>query len=158
MEIHIVRAHKKHMADCAEALVNSELGSQYFSAEGSAQKVLKEGFDKKQIYIAQDNDKNCLGFLWYVPNAMFHSFPFLHIIAVKQQYRNMGIGRKMIEFFEEKCFQKSSKVFLVVADFNPQAKKLYEKMGYTHVGTIPSLYRDGIEENLMMKLSTKKGI
>lgn len=50
------------------------------------------------------------------------------------------------------CFKDFSKLFLVVADFNPDARRLYEKIGYTEVGCIPSLYREGITENLMMKL------
>lgn len=151
MEVNVVKAAPDSMADCVEALENSQLGKLYFSAEGSAQSVLTEGFEKGEIYIAKDSADNFLGFLWYVKNAMFHSFPFLHIIAVKQQYRGMGIGGKMLQFFEEQCFPVSSKVFLVVADLNPQAKKFYEKMGYESVGKIPGLYRDGITEDLMMK-------
>jgi ribosomal protein S18 acetylase RimI-like enzyme len=42
-------------------------------------------------------------------------------------------------------------VFLVVADFNPEAKRLYERVGYIEVGAIPNLYREGMTEYLMMK-------
>ncbi|MEX1376543.1 MAG: N-acetyltransferase [Eubacteriales bacterium] len=151
MDIEIIKANPDSMPECVEALEDSELGRRYFSSAGTAHKALQEGFDKKQIYIAQDSQKNCLGFLWYVPDAMFHSFPFLHIIAVKRQHRGKGIGKKMLGFFEDTCFESHSKVFLVVADFNPKAQKLYESMGYEKVGVIPGLYREGITENLMMK-------
>jgi ribosomal protein S18 acetylase RimI-like enzyme len=50
---------------------------------------------------------------------------------------------------ERRC--RRDLLFLVVADFNPDAKILYEKIGYIQVGTIPSLYREGITEHLMMK-------
>jgi len=43
------------------------------------------------------------------------------------------------------------KLFLVVADFNPNAKGFYESMGYHQVGEIPGLYREGITEYIMMK-------
>ena len=151
MEINIVKAARQNMADCVEALECSLLGKYYFSAEGSAGHILEEGFEKGEIYIAQDSAGNFLGFLWYIKNAMFHSFPFLHIIAVKQQYRGMGVGRQMLQFFEEQCFSSNSKVFLVVADFNPQARKFYEQMGYKKLGEIPGLYRESITETLMMK-------
>jgi ribosomal protein S18 acetylase RimI-like enzyme len=42
-------------------------------------------------------------------------------------------------------------VFLVVADFNPEAKRLYESLGYRQVGVIPGLYKEGVSEQLMMK-------
>ena len=38
-----------------------------------------------------------------------------------------------------------------VADFNPEAKRFYEKNGYRQVGEIPGLYREGITEYIMMK-------
>jgi hypothetical protein len=31
------------------------------------------------------------GFLWFINNGAFHSFPYLHIIAVKEEFRNLGI-------------------------------------------------------------------
>ena len=45
-----------------------------------------------------------------------------------------------------------SKCFLVVADYNPEAKRLYEQIGYTEVGRIPDLYKEGVTEILMMRL------
>ena len=38
-----------------------------------------------------------------------------------------------------------------VADFNPEAKRFYEKNDYRQVGEIPGLYREGITEYIMMK-------
>jgi ribosomal protein S18 acetylase RimI-like enzyme len=77
----------------------------------------------------------------------------LHIIAVKEAYRGMGIGEKLLRFFEETVFTDHSKVFLVVADFNPEARRLYERLGYQQVGAIPGLYKDGVTEHLMMKMN-----
>ena len=42
------------------------------------------------------------------------------------------------------------KLFLVTGD--SAAKIFYEKLGYKYIGTIPSLYRNGIDECLMMKV------
>lgn len=152
MEINILKGSKEYINACEEALVNSELGRRYFSKEGSAKEALKEGFSKGEIYIALDDNDECKGFVWFIANGIFHSFPYLHIIAVNQDSRNSGIGKKLLQFFEEVCFKDNTKLFLVVADFNPDAKRLYEKVGYVEVGTIPSLYRVGITEHLMMKL------
>lgn len=149
--MNIIKGSIEYINDCEDALVNSELGKRYFSQKGSARKALQEGFAKGEIYIALDASKGCKGFIWFILDGIFHSFPYLHIIAVKQESRNEGIGKKLLKFFEDSCFKDYSKLFLVVADFNPDAKILYEKIGYIQVGTIPSLYREGITEHLMMK-------
>ena len=156
MEIKIVKGSVEYIKDCEEALVNSELGKRYFSKEGSARKAIEEGFDKEEIYIAVDAKYNCVGFIWFILNGIFHSFPYLHIIAVKEENRSSGIGKKLLKFFEDTCFKKSTKLFLVVADFNPDAKMLYERIGYIEVGSIRNLYREGIAECLMMKLREEK--
>lgn len=152
MDIRIIKGSMDYLNACEEALSNSELGIRYFSKEGSARKALEDGFIKGEIYIALDINNNCTGFLWFILHGIFHSFPYLHIIAVKKESRSHGIGKKLLEFFEDICFKDYSKLFLVVADFNPDAKRLYEKIGYIEVGTIPSLYREGITEHLMMKV------
>lgn len=155
MDIIIEKGSRKFLKDCESALKNSVLGTKYFSVEGSAGKALEEGFENEEIFLAFDNKDNCLGFVWVIMNGVFHSFPYLHIIAVKKEYRGMGIGRQLLRYIEELCFQNSSKVFLVVADFNLEARKLYEAMGYREVGILPSLYRKGITEYLMMKVSNQ---
>lgn len=156
MEINIIKGSIEYINDCEDALVNSELGRRYFSEKGSARKALQEGFAKGEIYIAIDAREGCKGFIWFILEGIFHSFPYLHIIAVKQESRNNGIGKKLLQFFEDICFKDYTKLFLVVGDFNPNAKILYEKVGYIEVGTIPSLYRAGINENLMMKSREEK--
>ncbi len=150
MDIIIEKGSLEYLNDCEEALLDSELGRRYFASEGSGRKAITEGLEQGNLYITLINDV-CVGFLWYLPKGAFHNFPYLHIISVKKEYRSQGIGKKLIAFFEEMVFEKASKIFLVVASFNPEAKRFYESIGYQQVGTIPSLYRKGITEYLMMK-------
>lgn len=151
MDISIIKAENKHLVDCKIALQNSELGRVYFSKEYRIIEALSEGISKREIFVAINNEGNCVGFIWFILNGAFHSFPYLHIIAVKSEYRTLGIGRKLLQYFEKETCKNSSKVFLVVADFNPKAKQLYESVGYKEIGIIPSLYKKGINECLMMK-------
>ncbi len=152
MEIMIIKAESRYLEDCVQALLNSELGRVYFPEEEKARRAIEEGFSKGEFYLAVNQQtKECLGFLWYIPNGAFHSFPYLHIIAVKEQYRGYGIGKKLLSFFEATISQTAGKAFLVVADFNPRAKQLYESIGYKEIGIIPNLYKQGVNECLMMK-------
>ena len=147
----ITQAQMAHLEDCKVALLKSKLGQVYFTVEENAVSTLTEGITKGEIFVAIDEEGACLGFVWFIQDGAFHGFPYLHIIAVKEAYRGMGIGKKLISFFEEIAFAHHSKVFLVVADFNPEARRLYERLGYRQVGAIPSLYREGVTEYLMMK-------
>lgn len=146
----IIHAEYKHLNDCVLALENSELARVYFSEENKAKNAIAEGISKDEILVALDNKGICLGFIWFIANGTFHGFPYLHIIAIKEEHRNLGLGNELLNYFETKIAQ-SSKVFLVVADFNPKAKKLYERCGYVEVGAIPNLYKNGVTEFLMMK-------
>lgn len=157
MKIAITQAQMQHLEDCKVALLKSKLGQVYFPSEESAHTTLTEGITKGEVFVAIDEREECLGFVWFILEGAFHGFPYLHIIAVKEAYRGMGIGEKLLRFFEETVFTDHSKVFLVVADFNPEARRLYERLGYQQVGAIPGLYRDGITEYLMMKTNGISG-
>jgi len=146
----IIIAEKKHLEECVQALKNSELGRVYFSQDGKARQALSHGFEKRQVLVALDKEESLLGFIWYQEYGAFHGFPYIHIIAIKDEYRGKGIGSELLTHFEEEVVN-NSKVFLLVSDFNPKAKKLYEKRGYREVGVIPDLYKSGVTEHLMMK-------
>jgi ribosomal protein S18 acetylase RimI-like enzyme len=150
MEITIIKGSINYLNDCEEALVNSELGTRYFSEKGKARKALEEGFNDNDIYVAIDNNNNCKGFIWVI-HGIFHMHPYVHIIAVKSENRGQGIGKMLLKFIEDVYYKKYSKLFLVVSDFNPDAKRLYKDIGYSVIGDIPNLYREGITECLMMK-------
>ncbi len=151
LEITITKAHRGHLEDCTVALLQSKLGQVYFPSEAKARSALAEGITNEEIFVAVDEAGDCLGFIWFITAGAFHSFPYLHIIAVKEALRGRGIGKKLLAFLEETVFTDHSKIFLVVADFNPDAKRLYERLGYQQVGAIPGLYKQGVIEYLMMK-------
>jgi len=157
MNISIIKGDFKYLDDCAEILKGSELGITYFinrNDEYIGKDLLKEGFEKEEIYVALDEDKNCVGFVWILINGIFHCYPYLHVVAVKYELRGKGIGKQLMNFFEEVAFvqDNSPRAFLEVGGFNSKAIKLYKELGYVQVGEIPNLYVTGITEFLMMKL------
>lgn len=152
MNFRMVKGDFKNLDDCVEALTNSELGMQYFSEKDKAKNALVEGFEKEEILVAIDDSGSCIGFIWYILEGAFHAYPYLHIIAIKEECRGNGIGTKIMEYVENILSENYSKCFFVVGDFNSKARRLYEKIGYRIVGQIPDLYKKGVTENLMMKL------
>ena len=152
MNIHIKAADMKYIDSCVEILQKSDLGKAYFSDYRKAADMLTYAVGQKNAYVALNENRKCMGFIYYMTNGVFGSYPYLHIIAVKEEYRSCGIGKQLIKYFEDKASDSSStKFFLTVDDFNPRAKKLYENLGYKCVGELPDFYKKGINCYLMMK-------
>lgn len=152
MQISIVKGEEQYLPSCTEALFSSELGRQYFHTRENIIRNLQVALAKEELYVALDTTGQCVGFLWPVLNGIFHIYPYLHIIAIGEKYRGQGIGKSMMEYFENTISTYSEdKLFLVVADFNPEGKRFYEKLGYQEVAAIPNLYKAGVTEYLMMK-------
>lgn len=137
--------------DCRQCLNNSLLGDKYFYDPDHTVNFLMESFGKDEIYLALDSLGQCIGFMRIDLSGSFAKFPLLRVIAVADQYREQGYGSAMLKFYEDLGFEQSSRLFLLVSEFNGRAKSLYERIGYNNVGKIPDLYQEGIAEFLMMK-------
>lgn len=151
MEIQFKKGNIENLEDCMRAMENSSLCASYFQTEESRKNAVMECINSDTMYVAIC-DGDCAGFIYYIEQGAFHAFHYVHLIAVKEKYRGKGIGRKLLEFAEKKMFETRDKIFLVVGDYNHKAKVFYEQLGYQYLGTIPSLYRKGIDEYLMMKV------
>jgi ribosomal protein S18 acetylase RimI-like enzyme len=150
LDIKIVKGEPTNLEDCYEALMNSELGRVYFTSF-DVRTILIEGLENREIDVAMDEDGSCIGFIWYERRGAFGMHTYLHMIAVKEAYRGRGIEKKLIANFEENTFKEDSMIFLMVADFNGEAERLYENIGYKRIAVIPGFYRKDVEEHLMMK-------
>ena len=164
-EITFTKGNEQHLKDCRDALCQSTLGERYFSSPGSAENAILEGIRQENLYVAFIGEEcvgftyiipkgafhSFVGFTYIIPKGAFHSFPYLHIIAVKEEYRNRGIGKALLNYSENIAYEMADKLFLVVADYNPAAKRFYERNGYQQVGEISNLYRPGVTEYLMVK-------
>jgi ribosomal protein S18 acetylase RimI-like enzyme len=151
MEISIVQGNAGHVKDCVEALVDSELARVYYPTRESAEALLKEGIEKQEIYVALNEHSGCVGYIWFAPSKMFYKFPYVRQIAVRQEYRGQGIGKKLLAFVEGIAFIDWPRLFLTVSDFNSRAKKLYGRLGYKEVGLVEDLFKEGVAEYIMVK-------
>jgi len=153
MNINIKMAEMKHIDVCVEILQNSDLGKVYFSDYAKATGMLTYAVEQKGVFVALDENEKCVGFIYYMKKGVFGSYPYLHIVAVKEDCRCFGIGRQLMNYFEENASDSAlTKYFLTVDDFNPRAKKLYENLGYHCVGELPDFYKKGVNCYLMMKV------
>ena len=76
---------------------------------------------------------------------------YIQTIAVHPDWRQRGLGARMMAFAEERIFRQSPNVFLCVTAFNRRARAFYEKLGYERVGELPDFLAKGASEILMRK-------
>ena len=76
---------------------------------------------------------------------------YIQSIVVRADWRNRGVGRRLIAFAEERILRVSPNVFLCVSDFNTAARRLYARLGYERVGELPDYIVRGHSEILLRK-------
>jgi ribosomal protein S18 acetylase RimI-like enzyme len=64
--------------------------------------------------------------------------PLLKYLCVAPEWRNQGVGRSLVAYFEEVLFPDEMNLFLFVSDINPSAARLYRSLDYAQVGALPN--------------------
>lgn len=146
----IVPGKSEDMHACCKILEKSELGKVYFS-DKSPRRMLSKALEKGEIYVALDDQRKCIGFIFFELRGTFGKYPYLHMIVVDENFRGKGIGKELIRYFEDVITEDYDKVFLLVGDFNKRAKTLYQKLGYEKLGVLSNFYTQGVQEYLMGK-------
>jgi ribosomal protein S18 acetylase RimI-like enzyme len=74
------------------------------------------------------------------------------------QCRNKGIGTKLIKYFELTLYLEAHNLYLFVSDINPNAQRLYLRLGYLPVGAIPNYNLEMQTEFLFRKTRGPKQV
>ncbi len=148
-------AARKDLGACVDILMDSILGEVYFTRD-VAEPILSEAIGKKELTVARARSGEVLGFHRLVLDGVFLVFAYIHLIAVKNGNRGLGIGTKLLEDAERKISRERGypdikKSFLLVGKGNGRAKRFYEGKGYRRVCTLEDLFAKGDTEYLMMK-------
>ena len=73
-------------------------------------------------------------------------------IAVRNQYRKMGIAKELLQQIVRLASDKGVKsVFLEVRESNHAAQKLYDSVGFVPVGMRKKFYEKPVEDAIVMK-------
>ena len=72
-------------------------------------------------------------------------------VAVHPSYRRQGVAEALLKEMERRAKEKSVTIFfLEVRQSNEAAKKLYEKLGYSPIGTRKRFYERPVEDAIVM--------
>jgi ribosomal-protein-alanine N-acetyltransferase len=76
---------------------------------------------------------------------------YVQTVCVFPEWRNRGLGTRLIAFAEQRIFRESPNVFMCVSSFNQEAQRLYERLGYEVIGELKDYVVPGHSEILLRK-------
>jgi ribosomal protein S18 acetylase RimI-like enzyme len=147
----ILHAKPTEVDECIEAFMDSDVALRNSYTPKRIRAQLEDATSKRELYIARSPDGQFMGYVWISLTGAFYSYPYLRGIAVIARLRSRGVGRRLIEFFEQQAFAGSSRAFLLVGDYNQRAQQLYRSLRYEEVGRLADLGTHGVTEIIMMK-------
>jgi [ribosomal protein S18]-alanine N-acetyltransferase len=108
----------------------------------------------REVYVALDepsqgSDPRVAGFTILIMQGAFVGY--IQSVAVREDCRGRGLGTELITFAERRILRETPNVFICVSSFNPDARRLYERLGYTVVGELTDYIVRGHSEILLRK-------
>jgi ribosomal-protein-alanine N-acetyltransferase len=147
MEIEIRKLNGEDEASvCATMMATSEPWVTLERTYDIALRMLKNPV--REVYIALVGGE-IVGFTILIMQGALVGF--IQTIAVAPEWRNKGIGTRLLEYAEGRIFRVSPNVFMCVSSFNKDARRLYTRLGYSAVGELEDLIVPGHSEILLRK-------
>jgi [ribosomal protein S18]-alanine N-acetyltransferase len=103
----------------------------------------------REVYLAVEDNNEVAGFIMLNMQGAF--IGYIQSICVAPNWRNKGIGSRLMAFAEKRIFNITPNVFICVSSFNPDARRLYERRGYEVVGELKDYIISGHAEILLRK-------
>ena len=153
-------AQEKDLTELAAMIFDSELGRKYYPTEKTLlEKMQAACQNSDRIMVVREKEKIC-GMLWFQMKGAFGMYPYLHLIFIPDSMKGNGVGRELMRYLEYYALngegQKiKSRIFLTAGSWNEGAIEFYDRLGYTTIGVIPSLFRKNVEERLLMKVCNR---
>jgi ribosomal protein S18 acetylase RimI-like enzyme len=113
-----------------------------------AENTLQIKIENKEIYIVEEKEEP-IGWLRF--NLFWDSIPFMNMLYLLEEYRNKGIGKKLVNYWEDEMKTKGYKTVLTSTQSNENAQHFYRKIGYTEIGGFKYL-EDPFEVIFMKKI------
>jgi ribosomal protein S18 acetylase RimI-like enzyme len=144
--INLLTTDSQHIADCAMMMSKSDpwitLGFDY----EQCRKAFKG--TSKEIWVVEI-DKEVAGFVILQIGGTFKGY--IQTICIDAVYRGRGIGKKLLQFCQERILKISPNIFICVSSFNDRAIRVYKEFGFKLVGELDNFVKDGFTELLFRK-------
>lgn len=102
----------------------------------------------RELYVAHSGAEPT-GFILLTMQGQFPGY--ITSVCVAASARGSGLGSQLVAYAERRIHRESPNVFLCVSSFNPDARRLYERLGFEFVGTLKDFLVEGYDELLFRK-------
>lgn len=96
-----------------------------------SEEELYKSIDDNKIIVLTLNDK-IIGWLRY--NLFWDNIPFMNMLYLLEEYRRVGLGSKLVSFWENEMKNKGYENVLTSTQSNEDAQYFYRKIGYKEIG------------------------
>ena len=113
--------------------------------------TLRAGLASGDRILVYDAGHGAEGLAWHAVNGTLGVGGYLRLIAVAPWAHNTGAGTTLLNAFEASVRTHARHAFLLVSDFNQDARRFYLRHGYQHIGALPELVLPGVAELIFWK-------
>lgn len=131
---------------CARLMANSEPWITLRRTYDSAVKMLRD--PSREVYLATVKNE-IVAFIVLIMSGAFVGY--IQTVGVIPDWRNKGIGSKLLKFAEDRILNETPNVFILVSSFNKKAQELYQRLGYEVIGELKDYIVPGHSEILLRK-------
>ena len=130
--IEIEKADPAKIEEYKRIFENSPLYNHYFKKTDLLDKVLSDALKKGEAYVAIDRNGEAVGYMsMKASDPTVDGLPCMTLLGVKDTKRGRGIGQMLIAFYIGVMSGLGFKeCALIVNDWNPRARKLYDSLGF----------------------------
>ena len=116
---------------CAQMMTRSEPWAVLGQTYDTSLEIVTD--PSREVYLAFI-DGEIRGFAILHLRGLFNGY--IQAVCVGPQWRNKGIGSRLIVFAEERIFSETSNAFICVSSLSENALRLYERLGYEVIGQL----------------------
>lgn len=147
MEIEFkLTTNEAELDKCADLTFHSEPFSRLKFTADVCRQIVRG--DNKEVYIAYA-DGIFAGFVVLQLSGVLRGY--IQTLCLEPQFRNKGIGTKLLQFCIDRIHKISPHVFICVTSFNHDAMRLYKRMGFEQVGILKDHLVKGADECLLRR-------
>ena len=116
---------------CARMMTRSEPWATLCQSYDTSLEIVTDA--SREVYLAFVEGE-VTGFAILHLRGIFNGY--IQAVCVGPQWRNKGIGSRLVVFAEERIFRETSNVFICVSLMSEKALRLYERLGYEVIGPL----------------------
>lgn len=96
--------------------------------------LVQQKIDNREIYMLRDANGTTIGWMRY--GYFWDNTPFMNMIWIDEPYRGQGIGKRVVQQWEDEMRGRGYRLVMTSTQSNEEAQHFYRKLGYQDAGCL----------------------